>query len=539
MFYRWNNAVLWVLFIFYLGCATPSSPTGGPPDEEGPTVTHTEPETGTVNFEGDNIILHFSEFVERGSLNQALVVEPDIGLEYELDWGRKSVEIEFNQDLPDTTTLIVTVGTEFQDVNNNKMAQPRKIAVSTGPEIDEGKIYGRVISAETGEGEDGQRVLLYRKPFNFEEKADYIASTDTSGVFQFSYLSDGTYKAIWVEDRNRNKIWEPEQERAQPFSQEFIELEKAAEDTIGTVYTVLEDTTKPTLQGVGLFSSQRMRMRFSENIQLTDTTEVTVTDTLGNIHSNATPLYVQPNDRFILFAHSEEPLDEEENYTLDITGLTDEAGNKLSEVTQTFTGSAQEDTTRQRIIKRNTTSGYYPTEPFKITYAKTIEDDVVRDSLKIVERDSLIEDWPNTEIRYNVLNILPDKRWREGTNYEVRLWDPKVEDYRTFQPEIWHDSQMGSLNVMLEDSTRKNVHLSIENTESGFARDTTFAGEVEISNLPPLNYKVTAYHDRNENGRWDHGEIEPFLKPEPYFIQRSVPVKEGFTGDLTIDFQDQ
>lgn len=538
MFHRWGNAILWVLFIIYLGCATPSQPTGGPPDEEGPTIIRSEPETGTVNFEGNSIILHFSEFVDRGSLNQALVIEPDIGLEYDLDWGRKSVEIQFDRELPDTTTLIVTVGTEFQDMNNNEMAQPRKIAVSTGPEIDEGKIFGRVVNAETGEVEDGQRVLLYREPFDLQEKADYIASTDTSGAFQFSYLSDGIYKAIWVEDRNRNKIWEPEQERAQPFSREFIKLEKAAEDTIGTVYSVSEDTTKPALQGIGLFSSQRMRMRFSENMQLTDTTEIIVADTLGNPHSNAIPLYIQPNDKFIFFAHSEEPLTEEESYTLDIIGLTDEAGNTLVETTQTFTGSAQEDTTNQRIIKRNTTSGYYPTDPIAITYAKPIEENAIIDSLKIVEGDSLIEDWPNTEIHYNVLNILPDKQWREGANYEVRTWDPQVEDYRQFQPEIWHDSQMGSLNIMLEDSTMENVYLRIENDESDFVRDTTFAGEVEVTNLPPLNYKVIAYHDHNENGRWDYGEIEPFTEPEPYFIQRRVPVKTDFTGDLTIDFQD-
>lgn len=538
MYHRWGTAILWVLFIFYVSCATPTTPTGGPPDEEGPTITRSEPETGTVNFDGNSIILHFSEYVDRGSLNQALVIEPDIGLEYELDWGRKSVSIEFDQELPDTTTLIVTVGTEFRDVNNNEMAQPYKIAVSTGPEIDEGKIFGRIIDAESGEGEDGQRVLLYREPFNFDEKADYIASTDTSGMFQFSYLSDGTYKAIWVEDRNRNKIWEPDQERAQPFSREFIELEKAAEDTIGTVYAISVDTTRPALQGIGLFSSQRMRMRFSENIKIADTTEITVNDTLGNSYSNAVPLYIPPNDGFILFAHSEEALAEEETYTLDINGLTDEAGNSLANITQTFTGSAQEDTTNQRIIKRTTTSGYYPTEPFKITYARPIENNVIRDSLKIVEGDSLIENWPNIEINYNVLSILPDKQWRESTKYEVRTWDPQVEDYRTFQPEIWHDSQMGSLNIMLKDSTMENVQLRIENDESDFVRDTTFAGEVEITSLPPLNYKVIAYHDPNENGRWDYGEVEPFSKPEPYFIQRRVPVREGFTGDLTIEFQE-
>src|SRR5690625_3069649 len=246
------SAILGVALLM-TSCATPSSPTGGPRDEEGPSVVRTEPETGTTNFSERSITFHFSEFVERSSLAQAIVVEPDIGIEYELDWGRKSLEIEFSQDLPDSTTLIVTLGTDVQDTNGNEMASPHKTAVSTGPEIDEGKLFGRVINATTGKGNENQYILLYREPVDLTQKANYITSTDTSGTFQFSYLSDGRYKAMWVDDRNRNKIWEPEQERAQPFDREFVELAKAGEDTLGTIYVSAVDTTKPVLQGVGLF----------------------------------------------------------------------------------------------------------------------------------------------------------------------------------------------------------------------------------------------------------------------------------------------
>lgn len=523
-----------------MSCATPSSPTGGPPDEDGPRIVSTEPETGTTNFDERSIILHFSEFVERSTLRQALVIEPDIGISYELDWGRKSAEIVFDRAIPDETTLIVTVGTEFEDTHNNEMAQSYKVAVSTGPEIDEGKLFGRVINAQSGEGREGQRVLLYREPFDLSETADYIASTDTSGTFEFSYLSEGKYKVFWLDDRNRNKIWEPEQERAQPFRQEFIELEKAEEDTIGTVYTITPDTVKPALQGIGLFSSQRMRMRFSENIQLTDSTEITVLDSLDNGYAEAHPLYIDPNDSFILFAQSDESLDEETNYSLEIEGLVDEAGNELSELSQNFTGSAQEDTTQQRIIKRNNLSGYYPTDPLEITYAKPIDDEsVIRDSLKIVEGDTLIENWSNIEIRQNLFKILPKGQWKDGVNYEVRTWDPQIEDYREFQPEIWHESQMGALNVMVEDSTKKNIHLRIVNEEAGIIRDTSFSGRIEVTNLPPLRYKVTAFHDQNDNGIWDYGEVSPFTKPEPYFIQQQVPIERELTGELTIRFQDR
>lgn len=535
--YSWFSTVLWLFILFGGGCATPSSPTGGPPDKEGPKIVKTEPKTGTVNFSGRKITLHFSEFVNRSSLRPAIVVEPDIGIDYKIDWGRQSAAVVFDRKIPDLTTLIITVGTDFKDVHGNTMAKPYKVAVSTGPEIDKGKLFGKVVEAKTAEGNEGQRVLLYRTPVDLSQKANYIASTDTSGRFQFSYLRKGKYKAFWVDDRNRNKIWDRQMERAQPFSEEFIQLEKAGSDSIGTVYVTSVDTTKPRLDGVGLFSSQRLRMRFSEDIKLTDSTSIEVTDTTGNVVGNAYPLYIVPDQPFIMFAHSQKALAASSSYSLDVRGIVDQAGNEIEKTTQVFTGSAQKDTTQQRIIKRNNLAGYYPTDSISVTYAGPIGDPAIRDSLKIVEGTELYKKWPNVKVNRNILSILPKDKWKDGVEYEVRVWDPIVSDYRKFQPQIWHDSKMGSIHAILQDSTVQNVRLHVENAEMGISRDTVFAGEVEISKLPPLNYKVIAYQDQNMNGKWDYGQVDPFVKPEPYFIQTNVPVKSGLTGDLTIIFQ--
>ncbi|MEL7834481.1 Ig-like domain-containing protein [Fodinibius sp. Rm-B-1B1-1] len=536
-----NNSNLIVAILLFVGlviysCATPTTPTGGPPDEKGPNIVGTNPETGTTNFSGRSISLHFSEFVERSSLREAITVEPDIGLSYEIDWGRKSAAIEFDQSIPDSTTLIVTIGTELTDTRNNGMSSPQKVAVSTGDEIDDGEISGTILNAKTGQGSEGHRVLLYREPYDITQRADYTASTDTSGQFKFAYLPEGKFKLFWVDDRNRNKIWDTKQERAQPFRKEFITLDKGDADTLGTLYATSVDTTQPVLQGVGLFSSQRMRMRFSEDIRLADDARITITDSLGNDYSEAFPLYIPSSEPYILFAHSEDSLHPESSYSLQTVGITDQSDNPIEEYSDTFTGSAQEDTTQQRIIKRNTTTGYYPSEPFEITYAKPITENVISDSLKIVEGDTLIEDWSEIEIQQNIFRIQPQKQWKDGVEYEVRVWDPRIDDYRKFDPQIWHESQFGGLNMMTEDSTLSNVHLRVENEESNFVRDTVFAEQVEINNLPPLNYKLTIYHDTNENGRWDHGQVEPYVRPEPYYIRKRITVQKGLTGDLTIEF---
>ena len=519
-------------------CATPSSPTGGPPDEQGPRIISTTPETGTTNFDGRSIELVFSEFVDRASLQQAITIEPDLDIDYELDWGRKSVEIEFEQELPDLTTLIVSIGSNLRDVQGNKLARPLKIAVSTGPEIDEGKISGRILEAETGQGRESSRVLLYRTPVDLTQKANYSAETDTSGAFQFEYLRQGTYKAFWVNDLNRNKIWDKGRESAQPFYKEFIELEKAGSDTLGQLYVTNPDTTRPALQGVGLFSSQRLRMRFSENIKLTDSTSLVVTDTLGNRHSNAFPLYIQPSDPYVLFAQSEQGLNPNSSYRTDLKNITDLSDNPLKGSTVTFTGSAQEDTTVQRIVKRDKQAGLYPDESIEITYAKPISDAAIRDSIKVVEGTELIEDWQGISISRNKLTISPNNNWKGGVDYELQIWNPIENSHRSITPNIWFENSLGRLNIMREDSlSNKDLRLAIFSEQRGKVADTTFVKSALIERLPDTQYRIRAYIDSNGNGMWDFGSIDPYVAPEPYFIRNKVPVKGSFTADLVISLE--
>lgn len=520
------------------GCATPTTPTGGPPDREGPEIVRTEPETGTTNFTGRSITLYFSEFVNRSSLAQAIVIEPDIGLGYDLNWGRKSVTVELDGDLPELTTLILTIGTDLTDMNGNKLAQPKKVAVSSGPEIDKGEMTGKVINAQTGEPFETGRILLYRTPVDLSETANYIATADTGGSVQFSYLRQGEYKAFWVDDRNRNKIWEPDRERAQPFSREFFTLEKAGSDSMGAVYVTSVDTTRPVLQGVGLFSSRRMRFRFSENIQLSDSTRIAITDTTGNHQTDASPLYISPEEPFVLFAQSDDALDPDQSYNVKIQALFDLNDNPLVDNTIAFTGSAQSDTTQQRIVRIPNQSGLFPDEPLDVVYAAPITDTEITDSLKVVEGDKLVEDWPNLDTSLNRLLVRPQEEWQEGIEYEFRLWNPIREGYRRINPPIWSGSQLGEIDITLADTTKKgNFRLLLKGESEEITRETVFEEQLLVDNLPPQNYTVIVYDDRNSNGEWDYGRVEPYEPPEPYFIQRRVPVKRGFTSDLSIIFE--
>ncbi len=533
----YRPALILVLIVLYWACATPKSPTGGPPDELGPTVISTKPETGTVNFEGRTFEFTFSEWVNRSSVEKELIVEPDLGLEYETKWKRKTFIVEFTEELPEETTIILTLGAKLTDISSNRMGEPVRLAVSTGDEIDSGEITGQIRDAETGEVKVGQRVLLYRFPATFQDKATYVAETDTGGTFRFQYLREGRYQMLAVEDRNLNKAWEPQRETARPFRQDIFTLAKEQKDTLDVMYWFSSDTTRPVLQAVGLLSSYRLRLRFSEEVVYTDSVDIVITDTLGNPSGDTFPLYVSERDPFIGFAYNREGTLPTEQYKVEISGITDRAGNPAVGLESAFSGSAQSDTVRQRIHSTNAGAGLFPETAFEVSYTGPITQRPVIDSLVVAEGEVTFDDWPNLRVQNNRLIIPPQDRWIDGTDYQFLVWNPATNRRQMFNPEIWTDIKLGGIEVRVPDTdSLSTYHLILENQESNIRIDTTFSQLLSLDDLPPLAYKLKIFEDLNGNGEWDYGSIDPFRTPEPYYVQQTVNVQQGFTSEVIISF---
>lgn len=515
-------------------------PTGGPLDRQGPSVVETLPRSGTTNFSGDEIQVTFSEFVNRSTLQRAISIEPDLGLQYEISWRRKTARIRFTRPLPENTTVILRIGTELTDTRNNKIEQPVEIALATGDEIDDGTVTANIRKASDGRGESGNKVFLYREPADFTARANYIAQTDTAGRVRLGFLSEGDYRAIWVDDRNRNRIWEPARERAQPFHSESFTLEKGGEVDLGTIYITSLDTIAPVLEGVGMLTTNRFRLRFSEDIYWDDNALITISDSAGTNQSEAYPLYIQQNDPKILFAQITDALSPDDEYSLSLRGFSDLSGNPARVTASDFPGSVEADTIRTTIIGKNSEPGLFPDEPLIIGYSKFIDDAMITDSLKVVEGDAIRENWPNLEVVRHRLYIYPDNNWLAGTRYTFMVWDPAAEQHRIINPTIWQRNQLGEIEVTMADTANTVVHvLSLYDNNGKVRIDTTFTGSISLDRLPPLTYNLLIFRDENGNGRWDPGTIVPFNAPEPYFIRRDLPVREGFTSEINVTFRNK
>jgi len=519
-------------------CATPVAPSGGPPDRTPPDIINTYPEVGTTNFSGDEVRFDFSEFPDRNSVRQNVTIEPNIGIQFDVDFSRKTAIIEFNSELPENTTILVKLGSDVADTRRNTLGSSFDLAFSTGPVIDDGRITARLRDAEQGSVDAGERVFLFREPIDYTAQANYVAQSDTSGQIDFSYLREGNYSAIWVDDLNRDRRWNPERERAQPFHSQTVEVVQGEERTLGTIYISTPDTVSPRLDGVGLLSDIRLRLRVSEEVFWDEEAELSIVDSLGNQYSTAYPLYKDDADPNVVFSQSLDPLEESELFNVQQTGFADEADNLMQTDIDLFPGSAVEDTTRLRIISDNADGGLFQDEAFEIVYSKFIDDPAVTDSLIVFEGENATVGYDSVEIIRNRLRILPPtEEWQPGVRYQFGVWDPDFRERRTLQPEIWQRNQLGSIDFIPSDQDSvTETHLMLFDEANKVSIDTVYVGSVEIGNLPPVSYTAKIY--RNTDGRepWNPGTINPFQAPEPYFLRRDIPVREGFTSEVNVEF---
>ncbi|MDG5767174.1 Ig-like domain-containing protein [Balneolales bacterium ANBcel1] len=525
--------------LLLLQCATPTQPTGGPPDRTPPQLVETRPATGTTSFDGDRIRFEFDKYIDRNSFEQAFRIEPDLLIDYDVSWSRRTATVRFDEPLPDTTTIIFTLGTDLRDTRGNSITSPLQLALSTGPEIDDGRITAKVRDAVTGEGLMGERVVLYRHPADLSLPANYVGEADSAGVVRFNYLREGSYKAFWLDDRNRNRRWDRQREAAQPFRTDTLELDPGGELDAGTVFVMKMDTIPPVLLAVGMLSEVRLRLRFSESVQFLEGAGITVFHEDGNPATDAVPLYVDRDNSNVMLAEALNPLPDGQSYRLELRGVSDLGGNEAEIDVDLFPGSDEPDTTYARYVSHDTRHGIRPDEPIIVRYAKLLDDTPqVLDSLVVVESESTFQPWEPAVTVDNLLMVYPDGEWQRGEDYEIRVWDEEQMDRRSIIPNIHFDNQLGGLEVLFDDPPADTARFRLSLTdEQGFeAADTIFTDTVELTDLPPGSYILQAYEIREGHRRWDAGQVDPFRPPARFFIQKDVPVEQGMTGQVYISW---
>lgn len=202
--------------VFFIGCANQLPPSGGEDDKVPPRIKYLYPKPNTTNFSGNEITIEFDEYVDRRSFIDAFFITPKPKSEITYDWSGKEVTVKFEKGLETNKTYLFVIGKLFKDIRNNIISEPIQFAVSTGNEIDKGKISGKVF------GNSFEKVYIFAYKYNQGGEnnidpakiyPDFIMPVSTDGNYRFENLSYGNYRLFSVFDSDINGLYDKDFEQ--------------------------------------------------------------------------------------------------------------------------------------------------------------------------------------------------------------------------------------------------------------------------------------------------------------------------------------
>ncbi len=207
-----------ILIAFTLGCAIQVAPTGGLKDEVAPKILSEKPESSTTQFDEDEFVVSFDEFVQLDRLKEQLVVSPPLEHTLSTAIRGKRLKVKIKDTLKESTTYVFNFGNAIVDIRENNPVENYTYVLSTGTFIDSGKIAGRVINAFEAVPAAKVTVMAYSSnrenldSLPYLEKPDYVSKTDDYGDFILEYMKEGDYKLFALKDNNDNYLFDKQTE---------------------------------------------------------------------------------------------------------------------------------------------------------------------------------------------------------------------------------------------------------------------------------------------------------------------------------------
>ena len=194
-----RNKIYYIPFLLFISCAAIMSPPGGLKDETPPELISTVPKNRATNYNGNQIELIFSEYIDENSIKDAITILPNLEEEPIIKYKGKKIQIIFEGSLENNQTYIVVINRKLSDERKVKLSQGIQFAFSTGNKIDNGSISGRIYNSKNSS------VQLWKikdkiDSLDFYKRIpDYSIDASDSGQYNLNfYLREIIVLSLWI-----------------------------------------------------------------------------------------------------------------------------------------------------------------------------------------------------------------------------------------------------------------------------------------------------------------------------------------------------
>lgn len=542
-----------ITFIFLLAaCASQSMPTGGLKDITPPKLISTYPNDQSINFNGNMVILEFDEDITTVRLQEELQISPFIEGTYKSTVKRNRLTLEFDTPFAENTTYTFSFGKSIVDFNEKNVPKNIKLAFSTGNKIDSLLITGTISSLMLGTNLENAIVALYA--FN-DVEADsfditnrrplYFSLTDSVGRYAIENIKSGKYKVY--------ALAEPKDKRDYMYNQN-TELIGFYEQPlqIGTSYSgvdfkVIRYDILPFRMSGARQRGQYFEIKFNKNIA-----DYTIKyQDEGKKVDYDTLFYPVIQDEYLNFYNRN--INTEDSVSA-LLSFTDSIGNKIDTTLTIEFGKVRKLRESPFTIREDPPSST-PILPNKELELKL----VFNKPVVSMQYDSIVVGFKgdSTGSRTTAAD------WKFNKNRTEVFYTKKIElsteKEKAFQLQIRSHTFVSVENDTLKDA--KNLEYSQgEESSYGVISGQVLGGfdnfiievlddkgkvEQTIQNQRTYRFKnlstgkktMRILIDKNANGKWDNGDFEKRILPEPVVnLSRELELKANWElEDVNID----
>ena len=166
------------------------------------------PEHGAKNFSGQSVAITFDEYVALDNITEKFMVSPPMKKKPRVFMKGKSVVVEFEDKLKDSTTYTFYFLDAIKDLNEGNVLDGFQFVFSTGDVIDSLSVTGHVYNAQTLEVPEKTQVILYSSMADtsvIRQLPDYISRVDVNGYFRIDNVRAGKYRLFALKDDDNSK----------------------------------------------------------------------------------------------------------------------------------------------------------------------------------------------------------------------------------------------------------------------------------------------------------------------------------------------
>ncbi len=557
--------------ILIAGCAKVSSPAGGPRDKKPPVIVKSNPVMGSKFFYGKKIEITFDEYVVLDKINEKFMVSPPMKKKPEVSVKGKSIIVEYEDQLRDSTTYSFIFQDAVRDLNEGNVYNNLQFVFSTGPVIDSLSVTGNVFYAFVLDVPETPLILLYSDLSASAVKdtlPDYISRTDKNGYFRIDNVKEGKYRLYALKDEDNSRNFNLQDEEM-AFLEAPIEVSREKNYLPVRKDTVKVKTPKSKTADTAYIKGEYKLILFQHERRLHYLTSSSRTLPYLLTYTLSLP----PGDRTFDFSIPESAGDSyfversKNNDTIQVW-LTDST-LYLQPVINTIVRHPYTDTTGVTAESTDTISMRYlvsrsartKVKPAPYTVKSNLSADPLRPGEKIVFQSQTPLRLPDTsKIRIYELKKaekikIPFSFMKDSANscritLNVDLDQKKnylyIADSAAFG-NIYGESSdsTGSKFSLREETSFGKLVLNITGYEGNriiqlldknekLVRETLMSkdGKIEFPLLDKGLYRIRVIYDFNNDGKWTTGNYNLGIQPEPVsFFSKELEIKENWVHD--------